>query len=249
MFLRRRRSHQVLSRASNSRPTTDATPRGTTVDYVSLKVPIEFALRAAVQVAGATAAAIGLLCDGQLVCRARAGDIAPDLDVALNVSTGITGACFRSGQTLHCEDAEMDARVDASVCRSLGIRSIVVVPIMVNGVVTGILEALSSNHHAFKSEHIRWLTRVANFVQANARAATAPSISPQARPSADPRSSEPIPQPPIVEPMSFASLLEECQDSKTPTENPELAVALKALPSSPTATWDEIYEQLASSFR
>lgn len=210
---------------------------------------MDVALRAAMQGTGATAAAIGLMCEGQLVCRARVGDIAPDLGVALNVSTGITGACFRSAQTLHCEDAETDARVDASVCRSLGIRSIVVVPIVVNGAVIGILEALSSNLHAFKSEHIRWLTIVANFVEANARAATAPSFSPKARPNADPRSSEPVPRPPTVEPVSFASRLEECQDSKTSAEDPELAVVLKALPSSPTATWDEIYEQLASSFR
>jgi putative methionine-R-sulfoxide reductase with GAF domain len=249
MLLRRRRSHQILSNTADNRPSPDAARTETPVDHASLNVTLNVALRAAIQRTGATAAAIGLMCEGQLVCRARAGDIAPDLGVALNVATGITGACVRSAQALHCQDAETDARVDSRVCRTLGIRSILVIPIVINGAVAGIVETLSSNDHAFTPEHIKCLTIIANFVQGNPRAVAAPVFSPQTNPGPQVLSAGALPRHATLEPVSVSRPLEESQSSEASAEDSELAVVLKALPTSPTATWDEIYEQLASSFR
>ena len=250
MLLRRRRSHQILSTTSENRPTRDVAHTETPIDHANLDLALDIALRAAVQGTGASSVAIALMCGGQLVCRARAGDIAPDLGVALNVGMGITGACVRTAQVLHCHDTETDARVDSSVCRALGIRSILVVPIVVNGAVAGILETLSSNDNAFNSEHIEWLTRVADFVHALARGTIAPSCSQRAHPDAEAQSSRITPRHGLLEPVSFSGGLEASQDPRASAEDPGLAALLGSLQnSSPTATWDEICEQLASRFR
>jgi putative methionine-R-sulfoxide reductase with GAF domain len=212
-------------------------------------VALNVALRAAIQGTGAAAAAIALMRDGQLVCRARAGDIAPNLGVVLNVDTGITGACVRSAQVLHCQDAETDARVDSTVCRALGIRSILVVPIVVNGVVTGILETLASNDHAFNSEHAKWLTIVANFVHANARA-TAASVSQTTHPDSKVLPSPATARNVFLEAVSLSSERQSSQDLKASAREPGLTAVIAALQnSSPTATWDEICDQLASRFK
>jgi len=244
MFLRRRRSHLIFSNTADNRPSRDVPHTETPVDHASLDVGLNIALRAAVYGTGAAAAAIALMRDGQLVCRAREGDIAPDLGVVLNVDTGITGACVRSAQVLHCQDAETDGRVDSAVCRRLGIRSILVVPIVVNGAVTGILEILASNDHAFNSEHIKWLTIVANFVHATTRATE--RVHPEAKA---------LPSPVTVrhgllEAASISGGIQSSQDPRASAEDPGLAGLIGALQeNSPEATWDVICEQLASRFR
>src|ERR1700674_4350333 len=240
MFLRRRRSHLIFSNTADNRPGRDVLHTETPVDHANLDVVLNVALRAAVYGTGAAAAAIALMRDGQLVCRAREGDIAPDLGVVLNVDTGITGACVRSAQVLHCQDAETDGRVDSAVCRALGIRSILVVPIVVNGAVTGILEILASNDHAFNSDHSKWLTMVANFVHANPRATEG---VPEAK---APPSRATVPHG-LLEPASISGGIQSSQGPRASAEDPGLAALIGALQeNSPGATWDVICEQLAS---
>jgi len=244
MFLRRRRSHLIFSNTADNRPARDVPHTETPVDHANLDVALRVALRAAVFGTGATGAAIALMSDGQLVCRAREGCIAPDLGVPLNVYTGITGACVRSAKALHCQDAETDGRVDSAICRALGIRSILVVPIVDNGVVTGILEILGSNDHAFTSEHIKWLTIVATFVHANARAAE--KVHPEAK-------APPLRVPVrhgLIEPGGVSGGIQSSQSPSQSAEDPGLDALIGALQeTSSGATWDVICEQLASRFR
>ena len=244
MFLRRRRSHLIFSNTADNRPARDVLHTETPVDHPNLDVALKVALRAAVYGTGAAGAAIALMRDGQLVCRAREGDIAPDLGVVLNVDTGITGACVRSAQVLHCQDAETDERVDSAVCRALSIRSILVVPIVVDGAVTGILEILASNDHAFNSEHIEWLTTVANFVHTNTRATE------RVHPEAKAFPSRSTVRHGLLEPASISGGIQSSQGSRASAEGPGLDALIGALQeSSPGATWDVICEQLASRFK
>lgn len=248
MFLRRRRSHLDISNTSDRRRVCDV-PSETSIDHQpQLDVALNVALQAAMQGTGATAAAIALMRDGQLVCRARAGDIAPDLGAALNLSAGITGACVRTAQLLHCQDAETDVRVDSKVCRALGIRSILVDPIVVNGEVTGILEILASNDHAFSSEHIKWLTIVAHFVHANIHATTHGGSHP---PDGKALRSPVAVQHKILEPVSPPGGLQAASEGpRVLAEDPGLPEWVGALRgNSPEGTWDAICEQLASRFR
>jgi len=95
------------------------------------------------------AAAIALADRGAMICRASVGRNAPALGCQLDVSTGFSGACFRSRKALRCEDIDNDSRVDAEICRRLGIRSILAAPIWVQGEIVGLLEVFSSQRFAF----------------------------------------------------------------------------------------------------
>src|SRR5438552_15403264 len=54
---------------------------------------------------GATGAAIALRKGDEIVCRARTGRTAPALGVRLDINSGLSAECVRTGEVLICEDA------------------------------------------------------------------------------------------------------------------------------------------------
>src|SRR6185312_1417169 len=75
---------------------------------------------AAHSLTGATGAAIAMPRDGLVVCVGRSGETAPDLGEQLNVDSGISGECLRTGVSLRCDDASRDFHVDAEVAARWG---------------------------------------------------------------------------------------------------------------------------------
>jgi TonB family protein len=116
---------------------------------------------AARQLTGASGAALAMWKDGAMVCRARSGETAPPLGAQLSAETGISGECFRTGKVQNCMDTENDPLVDVEVCRSLGLRSIVVLPIQGWRGINGILEVFSTKPAAFTEQHITLLQQLA----------------------------------------------------------------------------------------
>jgi len=98
---------------------------------------------------GADGTALGLESRGIIVCRARSGRIAPPIGAPISTESGISGECLRTATMLVCHDAMTDPRVDAEVCRSLGIRSVAAVPVRGPGTAAGILEAFAARPNAF----------------------------------------------------------------------------------------------------
>jgi TonB family protein len=115
---------------------------------------------------GANGTAIALRTNGVVVCRARSGDIAPELGALLNVDSGISGECFRLSRVLRCDDTQSDNRVEPEVCRSLGIRSIAAVPLRSPEGTFGIIEVLSSQAGAFAKEQVNFLKDLAEIAEA-----------------------------------------------------------------------------------
>jgi hypothetical protein len=132
--------------------------------------PIDSILRAATDAArvltGAHGTALALRTDGVILCRARSGDIAPALGAPLNVESGISGECLRSATILVCNDAASDPRVDREACLSLGVRSIVVVPLRGGRGMAGLMEAFSTRAYAFGTEQIDTLRALAEIAEA-----------------------------------------------------------------------------------
>ena len=116
---------------------------------------------AARQLTGASGAALAMWKEGAMVCRARSGDTAPALGARLSADTGISGECLRTGKIQHCTDAENDLLVDVEVCRSLGLRSIAVLPIQGWRGINGILEVFSTQPAAFTAQQIALLQQLA----------------------------------------------------------------------------------------
>jgi len=116
--------------------------------------------------ASGAALALADVTPGFMVCRAASGPDAPPVGAPLQVGSGFSGECVRSGRLLRCDDAEQDSRVDRESCRALGIRSIVAAPVRVGDKSIGILEAFSPQPRAFTESDTNVLQRLAETVLA-----------------------------------------------------------------------------------
>jgi TonB family protein len=137
--------------------------------HFALQTVLQQIVEAAQMVTGANAAALAMREDVLVICRARAGDMAPDLGTKLEIDAGISGQCLRTGRALRCDDTANDARVDAEVCRRLGLRSLAVVPVGRKPAVSGVLEAFSALPFAFHDTQVELLEELAELVMAAER--------------------------------------------------------------------------------
>jgi hypothetical protein len=110
----------------------------------------------------ATGAAIALSegNDSEMICVASTGEDAPPLGSRLQIGSGFSGECVRTSRSLRCDDSETDDRVDRAGCRSLGIRSLVAVPIRQGSKVAGLLEVFSPQPYAFNAGDIAALQQL-----------------------------------------------------------------------------------------
>jgi TonB family protein len=116
---------------------------------------------------GATAAAIALVRGDEIVCRATTGANAPDLGVKLDVHSGLSGACVQSRKWQRCDDTETDSRVDAEICRGLGVRSILVFPVVRDEKLLGVFEIFSPRPNAFSDREIQTLQALSRSIVNN----------------------------------------------------------------------------------
>ncbi|MGH9494925.1 MAG: TonB family protein [Candidatus Sulfotelmatobacter sp.] len=145
---------------------------------------LESIAEAASVLSGANGIAIALRQEGVITCRARSGDVAPELGSALQTDSGISGECLRSAAILVCSDTATDKRVDSEVCERLGVKSIVAVPLRGRMGMVGILEAFSSRASAFEKEQIealRALGEIAEHAYERERRRLEPAAAPKPR--------------------------------------------------------------------
>ncbi len=151
----------------------EATSRKGSLDPIRPQESGEDVLRriaeAAVSATGASGAALalqesGTQAEGIFVCVAHAGEMAPPIGAKLDSRSGISGECLRTGQALHCEDTETDARVDRQACRALGLRSLAIAPVKRGDEVVGILEVFSVRAEAFTGRHLDVLGQLTELV-------------------------------------------------------------------------------------
>src|SRR6201984_2981957 len=112
-------------------------------------------------ITGASGAAIALRDHEEMVCRASAGSSAPEVGAQLQINSGLSGESVRTKQTLRCDDAAADERVNRESCEALGIRSVVVMPLMRGDHVIGVFELFSDKANVFEALHITALERLA----------------------------------------------------------------------------------------
>src|SRR3989475_4555332 len=120
----------------------------------------------ALTITGADGVAIALAQDNAIVCRASAGVIAPDAGMRLDPKSGFSGASFRTGRIVRCDDTETDPRVNVQACRRLGTRSMVAVPLAGQQNVIGLLEAFSREPYGFNDSDVRSVNLLAELILA-----------------------------------------------------------------------------------
>jgi hypothetical protein len=114
----------------------------------------------ALALTGASGAALAFLTDDKMICRARAGEPAPPLGAPVDIKQGLSGECVRSGFLVSCEDTENDLRIDPEIGRTLGIGSLMAVPIVSDFRVVGLLEVFSPHPRSFTKSHGTGLERL-----------------------------------------------------------------------------------------
>lgn len=169
----------VASVVSFGEPPSNIGAQGIESGDLTLDLILRDIAEYALQVTGATGAAIALEWEGALVCRAAAGATAPDIGVKVNVESGLSGTCVRERTMQWCSDTECDARVDAEASRSLGIRSIIVMPLFVADRMVGVFEILSARVDAFRDRDVKAMQdaawRVTDAVRGERPTAKAPA--------------------------------------------------------------------------
>jgi putative methionine-R-sulfoxide reductase with GAF domain len=133
------------------------------LEETELDSALQLLVERAQYITGATGTALALPQGEEMVCRASAGSCAPAVGARLQVRSGLTGESITRRQLLRCDNAETDPRVNLEACRTLGIASIVVLPLLrPNGQVRGLFELLSDHPYAFEERDLIALERMAD---------------------------------------------------------------------------------------
>lgn len=107
------------------------------------------------------------LAEGEdMVYRAAAGIAARSLGTRVGRRSSLSGLCVEQGELLRCVDSDTDPRVDREACRRVGLRSMLVLPLLHDEHVVGVLKAMSSQAGKFSDEDATVLALVGDAVAA-----------------------------------------------------------------------------------
>ena len=126
----------------------------------SLQRIVEQALKAS----RATGAALAVEEEGNFVCRAVAGSSAFEIGTRIKIGSGPSGLCASSGTMQLWSGAELDSQVDAAAYRKLGVRAVMVVPILYQDRLLGMIEVLSQRPFAFGMHDLQVLQDLAETI-------------------------------------------------------------------------------------
>ena len=176
---------------------------------LALEIVLNEIVEGACLAMGATGAAIVLERDGEMSCRASSGETAPELGARLNPEAGMSGECVRTRQLQRCDDAQADPRVDAEASRRLGVRSVMIMPLLRDDELLGVFEVFSSRPGAFGERDEHTLEALSQCALKNLQ-----------------RASEPLPEP--AEGASTPVLPSDDVPAKTLTTAPSVDLLLQA---------------------
>lgn len=149
---------------------------------LALDLMLNEAVEKARKATGATGGAIALIRDGEMTCRATTGKNAPDLGVRVDMSSGLPGASLITGKVQQCGDTEEGVLVNAEACRRLGVRSMVIAPLLNGSGAFGLLQIFSSEPHAFGEHEIETLEILAKEIAEKKVSVTSKESAPESEP-------------------------------------------------------------------
>ena len=158
--------HDQIRRRRADDSSSQLADQGWEYEQFVLDEVLQLVAERAQTITGADGIAIALAEGDEIICRASAGTMAPDRGVRLDAKAGFSGACFRTGRIVRCDDAEKDSRVNIEACRRLGTRSMVAVPLLGQESVVGLLEAFSTEAFGFNDSDVRSLNLLAELILA-----------------------------------------------------------------------------------
>jgi TonB family protein len=144
---------------------------------LALEIVLNEIVEQACLATGASGAAIVLERDDEFVCRASTGANAFQLGARLDREAGLSGACVKTHQIQRCHDAQSDPRADIEACRQLGIRSVLILPLIRGNTLLGVFEVFSGRPSAFGERDERTLEALAQRALKNLQRASEPLVA------------------------------------------------------------------------
>ena len=123
---------------------------------------------------GATGAAIVLARDGEMVCRACSGNTALQLGSRLENGPSISKECLRTRRPQRCDDVQSDPRPGMEAACSLGVRSMLALPLLRDKEVCGLIEVFSTRAVAFGERDERTLETLGERILQNMESVVVP---------------------------------------------------------------------------
>lgn len=133
----------------------------------------ETIVRRAVDLTGAPGASVEMAEGAEMVYRAAAGTLAPNVGLRLPLDASLSGMSVLTARTLYARDTETDPRVHREACRQLGIRSMVVLPLVFDGRAVGVLKVTAAAPDGFDARARHTLALLAGVMAAAMRDALA----------------------------------------------------------------------------
>lgn len=88
----------------------------------------------------------------EMVYRAGCGTLKPFIGTHLRNEGSLSGLSVATNAILRCDDSEKDGRVNKEMCRKVGLRSMMVVPLIHHAQPVGVLKIVSALPHAFTQQ-------------------------------------------------------------------------------------------------
>jgi PAS domain S-box-containing protein len=116
---------------------------------------MEVVVRRAMELTGAPGASVEMAEGDEMVYRAAGGMLEPHRGLRLPAAASLSGLSVRTGRLLRAEDTGTDPRVNREACRALGIRSMLVQPLLADGRGVGVIKVAHPHPAAFgeREEH------------------------------------------------------------------------------------------------
>lgn len=119
------------------------------------------------EICKADGAVIEIREDSEMVYRATSGIADFQLGLRIDFERSLSGLCVREGKAQVCTDSETDPRVNKAACRKVGLRSMIVVPLVFRGKAIGVLKVMSSKADGFGERDIAILDILSTLVGAS----------------------------------------------------------------------------------
>lgn len=140
----------------------------TEVVYNAKDLPMimDIVTKGSMDITGCDGASIELVENDQLVYSSVSGIASDFIGLRIMIENSLSGTCMNLKKALVSDDIETDDRVNKVASRQIGLRSMVVVPLLYGDKVVGILKVLSKTPGFFKEEDIKILELMSGLIAA-----------------------------------------------------------------------------------
>lgn len=132
-------------------------------DALTPDAVMERIARSACEITAAQGAVVEVIQGDQMRYAHAAGSLAGTEGLLLSAATSLSGLAVSTNETLVSNDALADPRVDGKAARRIGARSMVIVPLNVDGATLAVLKIVADQVNAFSPQDVDVVTTLASF--------------------------------------------------------------------------------------